>query len=114
MQKSSGSFYTHLDLKFDTAQMRIKIDREKAGTLRHYDATNQPYFRVASYLPQPLSVWILTAVLIKLFPSKTDNRLSSKFNKYYITAANGTSVPLSSLVTATRGTTTNIALVSAS
>lgn len=33
---------------------------------------------------------------------KRDNRLSPEsFNKYYVTAANGTSVPLSSLVTAT-------------
>ena len=45
MQKSSKFVYTNLDLKFDTAQMRIKIDREKAGTYGNYDATNQPYFR---------------------------------------------------------------------
>ncbi|WP_263364273.1 efflux RND transporter permease subunit, partial [Enterobacter hormaechei] len=32
MQKSSKFVYTNLDLKFDTAQMRIKVDREKAGT----------------------------------------------------------------------------------
>ena len=31
MQKSSKFVYTNLDLKFDTAQMRIKIDREKQG-----------------------------------------------------------------------------------
>ena len=33
---------------------------------------------------------------------KRDNRLSPEsFNKYYVTAADGTSVPLSSLITAT-------------
>ena len=71
MQKSSKFVYTNLDLKFDTAQMRIKIDREKAGT---YGITMQQISRtLGSFLSAAtMSVWILTAVLIKFISqSKT-------------------------------------------
>ncbi|MDU5823356.1 MAG: efflux RND transporter permease subunit, partial [Haemophilus parainfluenzae] len=102
MQKSSKFVYTNLDLKFDTAQMRIKIDREKAGT---YGITMQ---QISRTLGSFLSAATIERVGIDgraykiISQVKRDNRLSPEsFNKYYITAANGTSVPLSSLVTAT-------------
>ncbi|MDQ6567724.1 MAG: efflux RND transporter permease subunit, partial [Haemophilus parainfluenzae] len=102
MQKSSKFVYTNLDLKFDTAQMRIKIDREKAGT---YGITMQ---QISRTLGSFLSAATIERVDIDgraykiISQVKRDNRLSPEsFNKYYITAANGTSVPLSSLVTAT-------------
>ena len=102
MQKSSKFVYTNLDLKFDTAQMRIKIDREKAGT---YGITMQ---QISRTLGSFLSAATIERVDIDgraykiISQVKRDNRLSPEsFNKYYVTAADGTSVPLSSLVTAT-------------
>lgn len=102
MQKSSKFVYTNLDLKFDTAQMRIKIDREKAGT---YGITMQ---QISRTLGSFLSAATIERVDIDgraykiISQVKRENRLSPEsFNKYHVTAADGTSVPLTSLVTAT-------------
>ena len=67
MQKSSKFVYTNLDLKFDTAQMRIKIDREKAGT---YGITMQQISRtLGSFLSAAtIERVILMVELTKLFP----------------------------------------------
>ena len=88
MQKSSKFVYTNLDLKFDTAQMRIKIDREKAGT---YGITMQ---QISRTLGSFLSAATIERVDIDgraykiISQVKRDNRLSPEsFNKYYITAA---------------------------
>ncbi|MGQ0286388.1 multidrug efflux RND transporter permease subunit AcrB [Pasteurellaceae bacterium 22721_9_1] len=98
--KSSGQFvYTKLGLQFDTAEMNITIDKEKAGT---YGISMQ---QIASTLGSYLSAATITRVDIDgraykvISQVKRADRLSPEsFKHYYITAANGESVPLSSLL----------------
>ncbi|QIM67924.1 multidrug efflux RND transporter permease subunit AcrB [Basfia succiniciproducens] len=99
--RKSGKFvYSNLTLKYDVAQMRIQVDKEKAGT---YGITMQ---QIASTLGSYLSEATITRVDIDgraykvISQVKRENRLSPESLKnYYISASNGQSVPLSSLLT---------------
>ncbi|ABR73906.1 AcrB/AcrD/AcrF family protein [Actinobacillus succinogenes] len=101
--RKSGKFvYSNLTLKYDVAQMRIKVDKEKAGT---YGITMQ---QIASTLGYYLSEATITRVDIDgraykvISQVKRENRLSPESLKnYYISASNGESVPLSSLLDVT-------------
>ena len=102
MQKSGKFVYSSLDLKFDTAQMHIKIDREKAGT---YGITMK---QISTTLGSFLSAATVERVDIDgraykiISQVKREDRLSPQsWDNYYVLAANGTSVPLSSLVSMT-------------
>ena len=98
--KASGKFvYTNLDLKYDTAQMTISVDKEKAGT---YGITMQ---QISNTLGSFLSGATITRVDIDgraykvISQVKRDDRLSPEsFNNYYLNASNGEAVPLSSLI----------------
>lgn len=99
--RQSGMFvYSNLTLKYDVAQMRINVDKEKAGT---YGITMQ---QIASTLGSYLSEATITRVDMDgraykvISQVKRENRLSPESLKnYYISASNGESVPLSSLLT---------------
>ena len=102
MQKSGKFVYSSLDLKFDTAQMHIKIDREKAGT---YGITMK---QISATLGSFLSAATVERVDIDgraykiISQVKREDRLSPQsWDNYYVSAANGSSVPLSSLVSMT-------------
>ncbi|MDO5055291.1 efflux RND transporter permease subunit [Pasteurella oralis] len=102
MKKSGYFVYTALDLKFDTAQMRITVDKEKAGT---YGVTMQ---QISATLGSFLSAATVERVDIDgrayriIMQVKRDQRLSPEsLNNYYVTASNGQSVPLSSFLTMT-------------
>ena len=102
MQKSGKFVYSSLDLKFDTAQMHIKIDREKAST---YGITMK---QISATLGSFLSAATVERVDIDgraykiISQVKREDRLSPQsWDNYYVSAANGTSVPLSSLVSMT-------------
>ena len=102
MQTSGKFVYSSLDLKFDTAQMHIKIDREKAGT---YGITMK---QISTTLGSFLSAATVERVDIDgraykiISQVKREERLSPQsWDNYYVSAANGTSVPLSSLVSMT-------------
>ena len=102
MQKSGKFVYSSLDLKFDTAQMHIKIDREKAGT---YGITMK---QISATLGSFLSAATVERVDIDgraykiISQVKREDRLSPQsWDNYYVSAANGISVPLSSLVSMT-------------
>ena len=102
MQKSGKFVYSSLDLKFDTAQMHIQIDREKAGT---YGITMK---QISATLGSFLSAATVERVDIDgraykiISQVKREDRLSPQsWDNYYVSAANGTSVPLSSLVSMT-------------
>lgn len=98
--RKSGKFvYSDLSLKYDVAQMRISVDKEKAGT---YGITMQ---QIATTLGSYLSEATITRVDIDgraykvIAQVKRENRLSPEsLRNYYINAANGQSVPLSSLI----------------
>ncbi|OOF57715.1 multidrug efflux RND transporter permease subunit AcrB [Rodentibacter myodis] len=99
--RASGKFvYTNLDLKYDTAQMTISVDKEKAGT---YGITMQ---QISTTLGSFLSGATITRVDVDgraykvISQVKRDDRLSPEsFKNYYLNASNGESIPLSSLVT---------------
>ena len=99
--KDSGKFiYTDLDLTYDTAQMTISVDKEKAGT---YGITMQ---QISNTLGSFLSGATITRVDVDgraykvISQVKRNDRLSPEaFKNYYLTASNGQSVPLSSLIT---------------
>ena len=99
--KASGKFiYTNLDLTYDTAQMTISVDKEKAGT---YGITMQ---QISNTFGSFLSGATITRVDVDgraykiISQVKRDDRLSPEaFKNYYLTASNGQSVPLSSLIT---------------
>lgn len=102
MKKSGNFVYTALDLKFDTAQMRIKVDKEKAGT---YGVTMQ---QISATLGSFLSAATIERVDIDgrayriIMQAKREDRLSPEsLNNYYVTASNGKSIPLSSFITMT-------------
>ena len=98
--KDSGKFiYTDLDLTYDTAQMTISVDKEKAGT---YGITMQ---QISNTLGSFLSGATVTRVDVDgraykvISQVKRDDRLSPEsFQNYYLTASNGQSVPLSSVI----------------
>lgn len=98
--RASGKFvYTNLDLKYDTAQMTISVDKEKAGT---YGITMQ---QISNTLGSFLSGATITRVDIDgraykvISQVKRDDRLSPEsFKNYYLNASNGEAVPLSSLI----------------
>ncbi|QLB12291.1 multidrug efflux pump [Bisgaardia hudsonensis] len=99
--RNSGEFvYTNLDLKFDTAEMKITIDKEKAGS---YGVTMQ---QISATLGSYLSAATVTRVDIDgraykvIAQVKRASRLSPEdLKNFYVSASNGQSVPLSSLIT---------------
>ncbi|MCF0230879.1 MAG: efflux RND transporter permease subunit, partial [Enterococcus sp.] len=102
IRKSGNFVYSNLTLKYDVAQMRIKVDKEKAGT---YGITMR---QIASTLGYYLSEATITRVDIDgraykvISQVKRENRLSPESLKnYFISASNGESVPLSSLLEVT-------------
>ncbi|HHE9996157.1 efflux RND transporter permease subunit [Haemophilus influenzae] len=98
--KASGKFiYSNLNLTYDTAQMTISVDKEKAGT---YGITMQ---QISNILGSFLSGATVTRVDVDgraykvISQVKRDDRLSPEsFQNYYLTASNGQSVPLSSVI----------------
>lgn len=98
--KASGKFiYSNLNLTYDTAQMTISVDKEKAGT---YGITMQ---QISNTLGCFLSGATVTRVDVDgraykvISQVKRDDRLSPEsFQNYYLTASNGQSVPLSSVI----------------
>ncbi|MDU8923650.1 efflux RND transporter permease subunit [Pasteurellaceae bacterium LIM206] len=98
--QASGKFvYLNLDLKFDTAQMHITIDREKANTYGISMAN------ISTMLGYYLSGANIQRVDIDgrayktIAQVKRKDRLSPEsFNGFYLTASDGTSVPLASLI----------------
>lgn len=98
--KASGKFiYSNLNLTYDTAQMTISMDKEKAGT---YGITMQ---QISNTLGSFLSGATVTRVDVDgraykvISQVKRDDRLSPEsFKNYYLTASNGQSVPLSSVI----------------
>ncbi|MFZ7343506.1 efflux RND transporter permease subunit [Avibacterium volantium] len=101
--KNSGQFvYTTLALKFDTAQMKITIDKEKAGT---YGVSMQ---QISQTLGSYLSAATITRVDIDgraykvISQVKRKDRLAPEsMDNYFVKASNGESVPLSSFLTVT-------------
>ncbi|URL01822.1 efflux RND transporter permease subunit [Avibacterium sp. 20-126] len=101
--KNSGQFvYTSLALKFDTAQMKITIDKEKAGT---YGVSMQ---QISNTLGSYLSAATITRVDIDgraykvISQVKRKDRLAPEsMDNYFVKASNGESVPLSSFLTVT-------------
>ncbi|WP_439328212.1 multidrug efflux RND transporter permease subunit AcrB [Lonepinella sp. BR2357] len=102
MQKmrDSGLFvFMNVDLTYDTAQMTITVDKEKAG------AYGVSMSAISNTLGSYLSAATITRVDIDgraykvISQVKRDDRLSPEaFNNYYVSASDGTSVPLSSLL----------------
>lgn len=98
--KASGKFiYSNLNLTYDTAQMTISVDKEKAGA---YGITMQ---QISNTLGSFLSGATVTRVDVDgraykvISQVKRDDRLSPEsFQNYYLTASNGQSVPLSSVI----------------
>lgn len=102
MKKSGNFVYSALDLKFDTAQMRIKIDKEKAGT---YGVTMQ---QISATLGSFLSAATIERVDIDgrayriIMQTKREDRLSPEsLSNFYVTTSSGKSVPLSSFISMT-------------
>jgi len=99
MQSSGQFIYTSLDLKFDTAQMKITVDKEKAGS---YGISMS---QISNTLGSYLSAATITRVDIDgraykvISQVKRKDRLSPEsMDNYFIEAGNGQSVPLSSLL----------------
>ena len=98
-QKSGKFFFNQLDLKFDTASMRISLDREKLGT---YGVTAQ---QISATLGSYLSGATLSRVDIDSRPYnivaqvERKNRLNPEdLGKFFVTTSNGASVPLSTFI----------------
>lgn len=99
-QASGQFFFANLDLKFDTATMNMKFDREKMGA---YGVTMQ---QVSGTLGAFLSGAIITRVDIdsRAYPIVSQTVRHDRLNpedlmKYYVTTATGESIPLGSFVT---------------
>ncbi|WP_032093452.1 MULTISPECIES: multidrug efflux RND transporter permease subunit AcrB [Pasteurellaceae] len=99
MQSSGQFIYTSLDLKFDTAQMKITVDKEKAGS---YGISMS---QISNTLGSYLSAATITRVDIDgraykvISQVKRKDRLSPEsMDNYFVEAGNGQSVPLSSLL----------------
>lgn len=98
--RKSGKFvYTNLDLKFDTPQIKMTIDKDKAGS---YGITMQ---QISTTLGSYLSGGTIARVDIDgrsyrvISQVARDERLTPQaLDNYYITAASGEAVPLGSLV----------------
>ncbi|AWX14806.1 transporter [Mergibacter septicus] len=99
-QKSGKFVFNSLDLKFNTPQMEITVDKEKAGT---YGIDMQQISTVlGSYLSGGTISWAgidgRSYKLISQVPR--DLRLNpNDLDKFYVIAANGTPVPLGNLIT---------------
>ncbi len=99
-QSSGQFFFANLDLKFNTATMRMKFDREKMGT---YGVTMQ---QVSNTLGAFLSGAIITRVDIdsRAYPIVSQAARSDRLNpedlmNYFVTTSSGESIPLGSFVT---------------
>ncbi|WP_249962328.1 multidrug efflux RND transporter permease subunit AcrB [Histophilus somni] len=99
MRESGRFVYTNLDLKFDTAEMQISIDKEKAGS---YGVSMQ---QISSTLGSYLSAATVSRVDIDgraykvIAQVKRADRLTPESLKnFYVSASNGKSIPLSSLI----------------
>lgn len=99
-QASGQFFFANLDLKFDTATMNMKFDREKMGV---YGVTMQ---QVSSTLGAFLSGAIITRVDIdsRAYPIVSQAVRNDRLNpenlmNYFVTTASGESIPLGSFVT---------------
>lgn len=99
MKKSGLFVFTSLDLKFNTAEVNIQIDKEKART---YGISMQ---QIADTLGSYLAGGTLIRTNIDdraykiIAQVKRADRLNPEsFKKYFLKASNGDSVPLSSLV----------------
>ncbi len=99
-QSSGQFFFANLDLKFNTATMRMKFDREKMGT---YGVTMQ---QVSGTLGAFLSGAIITRVDIdsRAYPIVSQAARSDRLNpedlmNYFVTTSSGESIPLGSFVT---------------
>ncbi|MDO4697370.1 MAG: efflux RND transporter permease subunit [Pasteurellaceae bacterium] len=99
-QKSGKFFFSQLDLKFDTASMKISLERDKLGT---YGVTAQ---QISATLGSYLSGATLARVDIDSRPYnivsqvERKNRLNPQdLGNYFVTASNGESIPLSAFVT---------------
>lgn len=99
-QASGQFFFANLDLKFDTATMNMKFDREKMGV---YGVTMQ---QVSSTLGAFLSGAIITRVDIdsRAYPIVSQAVRNDRLNpenlmNYFVTTATGESIPLGSFVT---------------
>ncbi|MDG6882702.1 Efflux pump membrane transporter BepE [Phocoenobacter uteri] len=98
-QKSGKFFFVTLDLKFDTATMKMTFDREKMGA---YGITMQ---QVGMTLGSFLSGATITRVDIdsRAYPIVSQVPRVERLNpqdlmNYYVTAKNGESVPLGSFI----------------
>ncbi|VTU06572.1 acriflavine resistance protein [Actinobacillus indolicus] len=99
-QSSGQFFFANLDLKFNTATMRMKFDREKMGT---YGVTMQ---QVSGTLGAFLSGATITRVDIdsRAYPIVSQAARSDRLNpedlmNYFVTTSSGESIPLGSFVT---------------
>ncbi|MDD0824953.1 efflux RND transporter permease subunit [Mannheimia sp. AT1] len=99
-QTSGQFFFANLDLKFDTATMNMKFDREKMGA---YGVTMQ---QVSGTLGAFLSGAIITRVDIdsRAYPIVSQAVRNDRLNpedlmNYFVTTASGESIPLGSFVT---------------
>lgn len=98
-QKSGLFFFTQLDLKFDTAVMRIQLDRDKMGV---YGVTAR---EISSTLGSYLSAATLARVDIDSRPYniisqvERKNRLNPQdLGNYFVTTSNGRTIPLNTFV----------------
>lgn len=99
MNESGLFVYTDLDLKFNTAEVNLQIDKDKART---YGVS---IHQIAQTLGSYLSGATITRVNMDgraykvIAQVKRGDRLSPEsLKKYYVKASNGTNIPLSSLV----------------
>lgn len=99
-QASGQFFFANLDLKFDTATMRMRFDREKMGS---YGITMQ---QVSGTLGAFLSGAIITRVDIdsRAYPIVSQAVRKDRLNpddlmNFYVNTASGQSIPLGSFVT---------------
>lgn len=99
MKKSGLFVYNSLNLKFDTAEMDITIDKEKAAS---YGITMSD---ISTALGSYLSAATITRVDIDgrayrvISQVKREDRLSPESLKnFYVNASNGEAIPLSSLI----------------
>ncbi|MDP8169995.1 efflux RND transporter permease subunit [Pasteurella skyensis] len=98
-QQSGQFFFVMLDLKFDTATMKMTFDREKMGT---YGITMS---QVSRTLGSFLSGATITRVDIdsRAYPIVSQVPRADRLNpqnlmNYYVTASNGQSIPLGSFI----------------
>ncbi|WP_301099315.1 efflux RND transporter permease subunit [Otariodibacter sp.] len=99
-QRSGQFFFNRLDLKFDTAIIRINLDREKMGA---YGITAR---QISSTLGSYLSGATLARVDIDgrsyniVSQVEREKRLNPQdLGKYFVKAVNGDAIPLSTFVT---------------